>query len=177
MARVVIGLSGGVDSSVAAWLLRQQGHEVIGLFMINWHDTTGTLEGDCPWHDDRVFAELVAQQTRYSAARRRPLGRLPHARGRLHVRRVRTRPHTQSRRAVQPRDQVRRLPARGAQAGGRLRRHGPLLPQGGGDRCRTAGSSTGCWPVQRPQQGPELFPVPALAGAVEPGAASRSAGC
>ena len=62
MARVVIGLSGGVDSSVAAWLLKQQGHEVIGLFMINWHDTTGTLEGDCPWRDDRVFAELVAKK-------------------------------------------------------------------------------------------------------------------
>ncbi|WP_418992089.1 tRNA 2-thiouridine(34) synthase MnmA [Alistipes sp.] len=62
MARVVIGLSGGVDSSVAAWLLKQQGHEVVGLLMINWHDTTGTLEGDCPWHDDRVFAELVARK-------------------------------------------------------------------------------------------------------------------
>ena len=62
MARVVIGLSGGVDSSVAAWLLKEQGHEVVGLFMINWHDTTGTLEGDCPWHDDRVFAELVAKR-------------------------------------------------------------------------------------------------------------------
>ncbi|HJC26507.1 MAG TPA: tRNA 2-thiouridine(34) synthase MnmA [Candidatus Alistipes stercoravium] len=62
MARVVIGLSGGVDSSVAAWLLKEQGHEVIGLFMINWHDTTGTLEGDCPWHDDRLFAELVAKK-------------------------------------------------------------------------------------------------------------------
>lgn len=62
MARVVIGLSGGVDSSVAAYLLKQQGHEVIGLFMRNWHDTTGTLEGDCPWHDDQVFAELVAKR-------------------------------------------------------------------------------------------------------------------
>ncbi len=62
MARVVVGLSGGVDSSVAAWLLKQEGHEVIGLFMVNWHDTTGTLEGDCPWHDDRVFAELVAKK-------------------------------------------------------------------------------------------------------------------
>ncbi len=62
MARVVVGLSGGVDSSVAAWILKQQGHDVVGLFMINWHDTTGTLEGDCPWHDDRVFAELVAKR-------------------------------------------------------------------------------------------------------------------
>ena len=62
MAHVVIGLSGGVDSSVAAWLLKEQGHEVTGLFMVNWHDTTGTLEGDCPWRDDRVFAELVARK-------------------------------------------------------------------------------------------------------------------
>lgn len=62
MARVVVGLSGGVDSSVAASILKEQGHEVIGLFMINWHDTTGTLEGDCPWHDDRLFAEMVARK-------------------------------------------------------------------------------------------------------------------
>ncbi|MFI3288919.1 MAG: tRNA 2-thiouridine(34) synthase MnmA [Rikenellaceae bacterium] len=62
MARIVVGISGGVDSSVAAHILKEQGHEVIGLFMINWHDTTGTLEGDCAWHDDRVFAELVAKK-------------------------------------------------------------------------------------------------------------------
>ncbi len=60
--RVVVGLSGGVDSSVAAYLLQQQGYEVVGLFMRNWHDTTGTLEGDCPWYDDQVFAELTAKK-------------------------------------------------------------------------------------------------------------------
>ena len=62
MKRVVVGISGGVDSSVAAYLLKEQGYDVIGLFMINWHDTTGTLEGDCPWNDDLVFAELVARK-------------------------------------------------------------------------------------------------------------------
>ena len=60
--KVVVGLSGGVDSSVAAHLLKEQGHEVIGLFMRNWHDTTGKLEGECSWHDDQVFAELVAKR-------------------------------------------------------------------------------------------------------------------
>ncbi len=62
MERVVVGLSGGVDSSVAAYLLKQQGHEVIGMFMKNWHDTTGVLKGDCPFDDDQNFAEMVARK-------------------------------------------------------------------------------------------------------------------
>ncbi|MDR0414347.1 MAG: tRNA 2-thiouridine(34) synthase MnmA [Prevotellaceae bacterium] len=60
--KVVIGLSGGVDSSVAAYLLKQQGFEVEAMFMQNWHDTTGTLHGDCPWRDDLTVAQLVARQ-------------------------------------------------------------------------------------------------------------------
>ena len=60
--RVVVGLSGGVDSSVAAYVLREQGYDVVGLFMRNWTDTTGVLKGDCPWMDDKFDAEAVARK-------------------------------------------------------------------------------------------------------------------
>ncbi|OFY49372.1 MAG: tRNA 2-thiouridine(34) synthase MnmA [Bacteroidetes bacterium RBG_13_46_8] len=60
--RVVTGLSGGVDSSVAAWVLKEQGYDVTGLFMRNWHDTTGLLQSDCHWEDDLMFAEMVAKK-------------------------------------------------------------------------------------------------------------------
>lgn len=60
--KIAVGLSGGVDSSVAALLLKQAGYDVIAMFMQNWHDTTGTLHGDCGWKDDRTIAELVAKK-------------------------------------------------------------------------------------------------------------------
>jgi tRNA-specific 2-thiouridylase len=60
--KIAVGLSGGVDSAVAAYLLKQAGHDIVGMFMQNWHDTAGTLHGSCSWEDDLDLAKMVARK-------------------------------------------------------------------------------------------------------------------
>lgn len=62
MSRVVVGLSGGVDSSVAAYLLKEQGHDLVALFMVNWHERIGAITSSCTWEEDAMIAKMVAKK-------------------------------------------------------------------------------------------------------------------
>lgn len=128
--KIAVGLSGGVDSSVAALLLKQAGYDVFALFMQNWHDITGTLHGECEWEEDRKVAEMVARRIGIpfefidlsDTYRHQVVDYMfsEYAQG----------PDPQSRCHVQQPHQVRCLPEGCQGSRGGLRGYGPLLPQG-----------------------------------------------
>ena len=97
--RVVVGMSGGVDSSVAAWLLKQQGFEVVGLFMKNWEDDD--TDEYCTSRADLVDAAAVADVIGIELEAVNFAARIPRARVRALPARIRGGPHAQSGRAVQ----------------------------------------------------------------------------
>ncbi len=119
--KILVALSGGVDSSVAALLLKRQGHDVAAAYMKNWINEDQVI-GHCPWEQDIADARRVAEQIGIEFRVVNLMQRLPRARRRLPAGRLRPRPDAQSRRHVQPGDQVRRLPGLGP--GPRLRRPG-----------------------------------------------------
>ena len=134
--RVIVGMSGGVDSSVAAWLLKQQGYDVVGLFMKNWEDDD--TDEYCTSREDLVDAAAVADVIGIELEAVNFARRVPRARVRAFPARVRGRPHAEPRRAVQQRDQVPRVPRPRARARRRPHRDRPLRARA--PRRRTASS-------------------------------------
>ncbi len=174
MKRIVVGLSGGVDSSIAAYLLKQQGYEVVGVYMINWKETTGTLAGSCPYEDDLLVAELVARKLgiEFHAVdlsevyRQRVVDYLfdEYARGRT------PNPDVLCNREIKFDvflDTARQLGADQI-ATGHYCRCEPLAATDGSKGIKGSDSSdlfTGSW-LAGCQQGPELFSLPAYPGSV-----------
>ena len=168
-ARVIVGLSGGVDSAVAALLLQEAGWEVQGLFMSNWDEDDDAY---CTAAQDFQDARAVADELGIPLHRVSFAARVPRARVRPLPAEHARRPHAQSGRAVQSRDQVRRVPARGHAAWARTISR-PATMRG----CCRRPTGTGLLQGARCRQGPELLPaaVPPRAIRAHPHAARRAA--
>ena len=163
-ARVIVGMSGGVDSSVAAWLLKQQGFDVVGLFMKNWEDDD--TDEYCTSRADLVDAASVADVIGIELEAVNFAARVPRAGVRAFPARIRRRTHAEPGRALQQRDQVPRVPRSCARHGRRPHRDRPLRAGAPGRRGRRAAEG------RRRDEGPELLPAPADAGATRAGAVS-----